>query len=83
MTITKEDEKLIEKSINKAKLQDLKATYNYLLKRYYNGCEYLMNNPIEWDKYEPLILVLLNKINKILERIPNAKEEEILNGFKT
>lgn len=62
-------------------MQKLKQEYNTILKRYYNGCEYLMNNPNEWDKYESIVLKLLDRLNAILNMIP-ATEEEILNGFK-
>lgn len=64
-------------------MNKLKQTYNKLLQRYYNGCNYIEEHLEEADKYLPKVLELLNKINKILERIPNATEEEILNGFKT
>lgn len=63
-------------------MQKLKEIYNKTLQRYYNGCNYLMENPNEWDKYEKSVLSLLNTLNKILEKVP-ATEEEILNGFKT
>lgn len=63
-------------------MNNLKQTYNKLLQRYYNGCNYIEEHIEEADKYLPKVLELLNKINKILERIP-ATEEEILNGFKT
>lgn len=63
-------------------MQKLKEIYNKTLQRYYNGCNYLMENPNEWDKYEKSVLSLLNTLNKILEKVP-ATKEEILNGFKT
>lgn len=63
-------------------MQKLKEIYNKTLQRYYNGCNYLMENPNEWDKYEKSVLKLLDTLNEILKRIP-ATEEEILNGFKT
>lgn len=63
-------------------MQEIKKLYNQTLQRYYNGCNYLMENPNEWDKYEKSVLSLLNTLNKILEKVP-ATEEEILNGFKT
>lgn len=62
-------------------MHKLKEIYNKTLQRYYNGCNYLMENPNEWDKYEKSVLSLLNTLNKILEKVP-ATEEEILNGFK-
>ena len=63
-------------------MQKLKQLYNKTLQRYYNGCNYLMEHPDEWNKYEKVVLGLLDNLNKILEKIP-ATEEEILNGFKT
>lgn len=63
-------------------MQEIKKLYNQTLQRYYNGCNYLMENPNEWDKYEKSVLSLLNTLNKILEKVP-ATEEEILNGFET
>ena len=64
-------------------MDKLKQTYNKLLQRYYNGCNYIEEHLEEADKYLPIVQELLNKINKILEKIPNATEEEVLNGFKT
>ena len=61
--------------------KELKRQYNYLLQRYYNGCNYLHNNPKEWYKYLPEVTKLLNILNKILEKVP-ATNEEVLNGFK-
>ncbi|MBQ3413971.1 MAG: hypothetical protein IJH39_01190 [Clostridia bacterium] len=63
-------------------MQNIKELYNKTLKRYYDGCNYLMEHPEEWNKYEKAVLSLLDKLNKILDLIP-ATEEEILNGFKT
>lgn len=62
-------------------MTELKQRYNYILQRYYNGCNYLLENPKEWDKYLPVVLELLDELNKILEKI-EATKEEILNGFK-
>jgi len=62
--------------------QDLKTSYNKLLQRYYNGCNYIAEHLEEMDKYLPVIKELLNRLNKILKKIPDATEEEILNGFK-
>ena len=62
--------------------KELKQTYNKLLQRYYNGCNYIEEHIDECDKYLSTVLKLLDVLNQILKRIPNATEEEILNGFK-
>lgn len=64
-------------------MQKIKELYNKILQRYYNGCNYIEEHLEECDKYLPEVMKLLNTLNEILVRIPNATEEEILNGFKT
>lgn len=64
-------------------MQKLKELYNKTLQRYYNGCNYIEEHVEEADKYLPKLLELLDTLNEVLKRIPNATEEEILNGFKT
>lgn len=83
MEITEEDEKLIDDFIKRAKERDLKITYSQTLKRFYNGCNYISEHVEEVDKYLPVILKLKTILDKILDKIPEATEEEILNGFKT
>lgn len=63
-------------------MDELKKQYNYLLERYYKGCNYIDEHIEEADKYLPVILDLLNRINAILKIVP-ATNEEVLNGFKT
>lgn len=63
-------------------MNKLKQAYNKLLQRYYNGCNYIEEHIDECDKYLSTVLKLLDVLNQILKRIPNATEEEILNGFK-
>lgn len=83
MEITEEDEKLIDDFIKRAKERDLKITYSQTLKKFYNGCNYISEHVEEVDKYLPVILKLKTILEKILEKITEATEEEILNGFKT
>lgn len=83
MEITEEDEKIIDDFIKRAKERDLKITYSQTLKRFYNGCNYISEHVEEVDKYLPVILKLKTILDKILDKIPEATEEEILNGFKT
>lgn len=64
-------------------MKRLKEIYNKTLQRYYNGCNYIAEHIEEVDKYLPAVQDLLNKLNKILEKIPQATEEDILNGFET
>ena len=63
-------------------MDKLKQIYNKTLQRYYNGCNYIEEHIDECDKYLSTVLKLLDVLNQILKRIPNATEEEILNGFK-
>lgn len=63
-------------------MKNLKQTYNYLLQRYYNGCDYIENNLNETEQYMPVVLEIKKTLEQILERIPDATTEEILNGFK-
>ncbi len=64
-------------------MNSLKQEYNKMLIRYYNGCNYIETHMDECDKYLPEVQKLLNRLNSILKQIPEAKEEEILNGFET
>lgn len=64
-------------------MNKLKQSYNKTLQRYYNGCNYIEEHIDECDKYLSTVLKLLDVLNQILKRMPNATEEEILNGFKT
>lgn len=67
------------------KLYQLKWEYNNTLNRYYNGCNYIEEHLEEADKYLPVVLELLDKINNILEQIQKKQfisEAEILGGFE-
>lgn len=62
-------------------MPNLKVTYNHTLQRYYNGCNYIEQHLEEMDKYIPIILELLDKLNLIIKKIGNMTEKEILEGF--
>lgn len=67
------------------KLYQLKWEYNHTLNRYYNGCNYVEEHSEEADKYLPVVLELLEKINNLLEQIQKKQlisEGEILGGFE-
>ena len=66
-------------------VEELKMKYNYLLNRYYNGCNYIEEHPEQFDKYFDKIMEFKNEIEKILDEIQKVEkvsEEEILGGFK-
>lgn len=63
-------------------MEEYKQKYNKLLKRYYNGCEYLKKNPSEFDFYFDNLLSILDKLVEIVGEHPEMTKEEILNGFK-
>ena len=60
----------------------IKKTYNYYLKRYYDGCNYIEQHPEEIEKYENKIIKFLNVLNAIIAALGNMTEEEIRGGFK-
>jgi hypothetical protein len=62
-------------------MEEYKQRYNYLLQRYYNGCEYIKNNPETFEKYLPKVLNFLKKMNKILIENNITDSNKILNGF--
>lgn len=65
-------------------LVTLKQEYNHNLNRYYNGCNYLSDNPEKFDQYIRELEKIKENINDTLEQImKNIKvtEKEILEGF--
>lgn len=63
----------------------LKLKYNALLKRYYNGCNYIMENSDEFFKYITNVMSFKAQLEQTLILIEKlygkATEDEILNGF--
>lgn len=65
-------------------IKELKQKYNYYLKRYYDGCNYIEEHLEQIDKYLPSVQGFLSNINTILEEIMkhgNVTDKEILEGF--
>ena len=65
-------------------LKQIKWEYNNTLNRYYNGCNYLIKNPNEFDKYIDNVIKLKLKIDELLEIIMEEQEvteNEVLGGF--
>lgn len=66
---------------------DLKQTkweYNNTLNRYYNGCNYLIDNPEQFDKYIDNVMGFKEKLDELLDKIMKEQEvteNEILGGF--
>lgn len=66
---------------------DLKQTkweYNNTLNRYYNGCNYLIDNPEQFDKYIDNVMGFKEKLDELLDEIMKEQEvteNEILGGF--
>ena len=50
-------------------LYQLKWEYNNTLNRYYNGCNYLEGHMSDTNKYMPLLLELLEKIEALIDKI--------------
>lgn len=66
-------------------VEELKMKYNYILNRYYNGCNYVEGKPEEFSKYIESIMNFKEELEKILKEIEKKQEiseEEILGGFK-
>lgn len=61
---------------------EVKKTYNYYLKRYYDGCNYIEQHPEQAEKYEKQIIKFLNVLNAIIAALGNMTDKEIREGFK-
>lgn len=66
-------------------VEELKSEYNHILNRYYNGCNYVVVHPDEFDKYINKIMEFKAKLDKLITQIEkkqNVSKNEILGGFK-
>ncbi len=66
-------------------IQELKMNYNYILNRYYNGCNYIEAHPNEFDKYINTIMDFKKQLEKTLIEIEKEQivtENEVLGGFE-
>lgn len=64
-------------------MESYKQEYNNLLKRYYNGCKYLSENPKEIEKFMPELLKILENINIIIVQNDITNKDIMLKGFKS
>ena len=67
-----------------ADLKQTKWEYNNTLNRYYNGCNYLIDNPEQFDKYIDNVMEFKEKLDELLDKIMKEQEvteNEILGGF--
>ena len=59
--------------------------YNYVLNRYYNGCNYIEANPDQFNKYIDRVINFKTQLDEILTEIEKKQivtENEILGGFE-
>lgn len=62
-------------------MEGYKTAYNKLLKRYYNGIEYILQNPNEREKWLPEILKIMKNLSDMIIKY-SIPEEKILTGFE-
>lgn len=63
-------------------MEKYKENYNRLLNRYYNGCEYLRENPKEIEKHLDLLLNIKKELDIMIIKFNIEDDYIILNGFK-
>lgn len=61
-------------------MERYKEKYNHLLRRYYDGCKYLEENPDKFEKYLDLLLNIKKELDIMIVKY-NINENNILNGF--
>lgn len=63
----------------------LRLEYNAVLKRYYSGCNYIMEHPETLEKYLKDILKFKDRLDEIIIKFSRdgkpMTEKEILSGF--
>ena len=66
-------------------VEELKMKYNYILNRYYNGCNYIEAHPDEFEDYINIVMGFKGQLEELLakiEEIQLVSEDDILGGFK-
>ena len=66
-------------------MQEQKMNYNYILNRYYNGCNYIEAHPDEFDKYIDKVMDFKRKLEEIITEIEKEQvvaQNEVLGGFE-
>lgn len=65
---------------------EMKLEYNAILKRYYGGCNYVMEHPETLEKYISQILEFKDRLDEIIGTLARKgkpmTEREILWGFE-
>lgn len=66
-------------------VEELKMKYNYILNRYYNGCNYIEAHPDEFEDYINIVMGFKEQLEELLAKIESIQlvsEDDILGGFK-
>lgn len=66
-------------------VEELKMKYNYILNRYYNGCNYIESHPDEFESYINVVMGFKGQLEELLAKIESIQlvsEDDILGGFK-
>lgn len=66
-------------------VEELKMKYNYILNRYYNGCNYIESHPDEFENYINIVMSFKEQLEELLTKIESIQlvsEDDILGGFK-
>lgn len=66
-------------------VEELKMEYNYILNRYYNGCNYIESHPDEFENYINIVMKFKKQLEELLAKIESIQlvsEDDILGGFK-